>query len=149
MTPQDVEGESLEYQRLVEEWPEEWRERFAAASGDELVEWLNRETRCKGWVSLRGIYLQLLKAEFLKRPWDLTAVDGLAAFPGRREYALVEGCLVYAGPPAEGSGGVAVFLSDVPEPAGPAPEVPGRLGPEDVRVAAERPGERLDEHGTT
>ena len=126
-----------------------FRERLAGESDDELVASLNREVGNNGWVSVRGLYLMLLRREVSKRGWDLSPVDGLAVFPGGRKFALEDGRLVYADPAGTGAhGGAVVFLW--PDGTGrpePPPEPPARPGPKDVRAAAERLGVSAKEYG--
>ena len=127
----------------------QWRERLAEESDQELLASLNREVGNPGWVSVRGIYLMVLRRELSKRGWDLSSVDGLAVFPGGRRFSLEGERLVYAEPARTGApGGAVVFLwpdgTGRPEP--PPPASPTCPGPQEVRAAAECLGVNADEY---
>ena len=91
-----------------EGFEEGWRTRLAGENNRELVASLNREVGNAGWVSIRGLYLRLLRAEVHKRGWDLSSVNGLNAFPGRRKFILEGGHLLYAPEQPPDSNGMVV-----------------------------------------
>lgn len=53
---------------------QEWKDIFAANSDQELVDALNKEVGCTGWVSARGNYLGTLREEMERRGFDYSAV---------------------------------------------------------------------------
>ena len=73
----------------------EWTDYLAAKTDSELLVALNREVGNNGWVSIRGLFLGLLRRELSAR-FDLTAVGDLIHFPGKRKFALGGDRLVYA-----------------------------------------------------
>ncbi len=74
-----------------------WRNELAASSDAKLVLALNREVANPGWVGARGEYLLIALRQVLSsRGLDYSAVDGLAAYPGNRKFALRGRQLVYA-----------------------------------------------------
>jgi uncharacterized protein len=73
-----------------------WREELAASSDAKLVLALNREVGNPGWVRARGEYLIALRQALNSHGLDYSAVDGLAAYPGKRKFALRGRQLVYA-----------------------------------------------------
>jgi hypothetical protein len=54
---------------------DEFVQRFARCSLQELVDAFNREVGCTGWVSARGRYLVALYEELRRRPVDISVID--------------------------------------------------------------------------
>jgi hypothetical protein len=75
---------------------EEYRERLSSKSDMDLIEALNQEVGNPGWVSARGRYLVALNEVLHSRDFNLSAVDGLTAIPGRRKFRLDGKLLFYA-----------------------------------------------------
>lgn len=68
---------------------------LAALSDQELVNAFNREVRNPGWVSLRGVYLQVLRRELQKRNFDSSAVMHSLGLKLNRKVRLEDGKLVF------------------------------------------------------
>lgn len=60
---------------FLEQKYQEYLKRFETETIYELVNSFNRETSCKGWVGVRGAYLEALLISFIKRNVDTSEIS--------------------------------------------------------------------------
>jgi len=77
----------IEVTRELQE--QEYRERFAAMTGRQVIEALNCEVGNRGWAGSRALYLVALHDELDRRGYDYSAIGDRKSLSLRRKVKLV------------------------------------------------------------